>query len=251
MCVLLVNYKDKCVLIINIDLCELYLHIMQTENLILAYKSQSQNQFKIYGSLWNRQVICMHPVFSCKFWSSLSKDCGYGRLQLCMKNFYCRHQSSLFSSQLHILLLFLQIIVLRAHFEGCQFISDSIKFYFLLLNQFTYNLQLSTIHLLPFWSTNRWNMTFYSLFLLFFWSSSVFTFYLPPFKSWQHLFMINRPQMQILTVWLLHTVNYFTGWTSEYCVYSIMWIWLSNNLTSLFFSMILCLNEPLTATSSN
>ena len=124
----------------------------------------------------------MYVLHFHKFWSPLSKGYRYCYLQLCVKNFYCRHQSGLFPSQLYILLLFLQIIVLGAHIEGCQSISNSIKFYFLLLDQFVYNSQLSTVHLLSFRSTNRWNMAFYSLFLSFFWSSSVFIFYLPPLK---------------------------------------------------------------------
>ena len=98
MCVLLVNYKDKCALIYK----DRPAQIVSSYNADWepdSYLQESEpNQFKINDSLGNRQITCVHSVFSCKFWPLLSKDCGYSRLQLCMKNFYCRHQSSLFSS---------------------------------------------------------------------------------------------------------------------------------------------------------
>ena len=85
-----------------------------------------------------------------------------------------------FTIILTILLLFLQIIVLRAHIEGYWSIFNSMEFYFppsqSIHIQFT--VTTSMIHPLPSWSTNRWNTASYGLFLLI--PSPLFCFHLPP-----------------------------------------------------------------------
>ena len=70
--------------------------------------------------------------YICKFRPPLSKV-------LWVKIFTAGTRVAFFTIILTILLLFLQIIVLRAHIEGCQFISDSIKLYlpFFLINSRT------------------------------------------------------------------------------------------------------------------
>ena len=123
-----------------------------------------------------------------------------------------------FTIILTILLLFLQIIVLRAYIEGCQFISDSIKLYFppfsidlcIICSCYIYN--SFTIFLIN--KQMKYNI------LQSFLNNSLYSFYLLPsiflLKSQRRSLIINRPQMQILTVQLFHIVDYFTGWASEY-----------------------------------
>ena len=85
-----------------------------------------------------------------------------------------------FTTILTILLLFLQIIVLRAHIEGYWSIFNNIKFYFPPSQSICvwFAATISMIHPLPSQSTNRWNMIFYDLFLLI--PLPLFCFHLSP-----------------------------------------------------------------------
>ena len=157
-----------------------------------------------------------------------------------------------FTTILTIPLLFLQIIVLRAHIKGCQFISDSIKLYFLpsWLICVWFTVIMSIIHLLSSWSTNRWNMTFYSLFLIILSTPSIF--YLPSSSSkvdGVHLRSTGprcRFQLYSYPVQLIVPQDGLLG-----IEHSTTWVWLSDNSTSVSFSMVLCPNGPLTANLSN
>ena len=77
MCVLLVNYKDKCALIYKdrpAQIISLYSTGWEPDSCL---QESEPNEFKINNSLRNRQIACVYSVFSCKFWSLLSKDYKY------------------------------------------------------------------------------------------------------------------------------------------------------------------------------
>ena len=83
-----------------------------------------------------------------------------------------------FITILTILLLFLQIIVLRAHIKGCQFISDSMKLY---LPFFSINLHMiCSRYVYDSFSTFLINKQMKYDILRSFLDNSLYFFYLPP-----------------------------------------------------------------------
>ena len=157
-----------------------------------------------------------------------------------------------FTTILTILLLFLQIIVLRAHIEDCQFISDSIKLYLLF-----FSINLCTIcshYVYNSFSTFLINKQIKYDILQSFLDNSLYSFYLPSF-----IFLPKNDGVRLRLIGLRCRFQLY-GYPVQLIVsqdellnieHSIIWVWLSDNLTSVSFLMVLCSNEPLTANSSN
>ena len=131
-----------------------------------SFKSQSQINASM--ALWetDESLYSILDLHRAKF-------CGW-------KIFTAGTRVAFFTTILTILLLFLQIIVLRAHIEGYWPIFNSMEFYFppSWSIHVWFTATTSMIHSLPSWSTNRWNTAFYGLFPLI--SLSFFCFHLPP-----------------------------------------------------------------------
>ena len=90
------------------------------------------------------------------------------------------------------------------------------------------------IHLLSSWSTNRWNMTFYGLFL--------------PILSTSSIFYLLSSSSKVDSVRLWSTDLRCRFQLYDYLVWLIV---LQDGLLGIKHSMVLCLNELLTANSSN
>ena len=79
-------------------------------------------------------------------------------------------------------------------------------------------------------------------------ANSLYSFYLPSsifLQSWRRSFMINRSQIQVsVERWLFHRMSFWV-------LSTVLQVWLSDNSTSVSFLIVLCLNESLTANSSN
>ena len=182
--------------------------MVQTENLILSrVRVKSIHQW-----LFEKQTSCYCILYFRKFWSPLGKVLWVWLRTTVHEKFSLQAPEwPFFTIILTILLLFLQIIVLRAHIKGCQFISDSMKFYLPSLRSICVWFAAVTciIHLLlSFWPTNRWNTAFYGLF----W---------PLFSTSLHLLLC----LKVNNIYLRSTglrcrfqlnADYFTGWASEY-----------------------------------
>ena len=157
-----------------------------------------------------------------------------------------------FTTILSISLLFLQIIVLRAHIKGCQSISDSMELY---LPPFSINLR--TI-------CSRYVYNSFSIFLInkqmkynilqSFLDNSLYFFYLLP-----STFLLKSDGIYLQSTGLRCRFQLY-GYSVQLIIpqdgllnieHSTIWVWLSDNLTSVFFSMVLCPNGPLTANPSN